>query len=206
MTTLRHLPPGRAGLVYLRRRLAVAERGAELLETKLRILQEEERRFALQVQRTQRAWLEAAAEADRWGLRAGQVGGARGLRLADSEQLGEVEVQWRSTMGVAHPVHAHYRPPSSDSQTPEPNSDPVWRSRETHVAALAAAAEHAAAATAHQAITRELDATRRRSRALRERWIPAIRESMARRRLQMEEQEHDEGVRLRWSAGRKGRG
>lgn len=204
MTALRHVPPGRAGLVYLRRRLTVAERGADLLDTKLRILQEEERRFALQVQRTEKVWVEAAREADRWGLRAGLIGGARGLRLADSERLGEIDVEWRSTMGVAHPVHARYRPPVLDYTTPEPISDPVWRSQRAHVTALAAAAEHAAATTAHQAIARELEATRRRARALRDRWIPMMRQATAERRLRMEEQEHDEGVRLRWAARRKG--
>lgn len=48
------VPPGRAGRLWLRRRLAAAERAVELLERKLRILRAEQDRLALLAQRTGR--------------------------------------------------------------------------------------------------------------------------------------------------------
>ena len=87
---LRGLPPGRAGRMWLARRLAVAERGADLLEHKLRILVAEEQSFALLAERTQAEWEAAVRELDRWMLRAALLSGERGLRLASDGADAEV--------------------------------------------------------------------------------------------------------------------
>ena len=42
MSTVRRVPPGRAGRLWLQHRLAVAQRGADLLDQKLRILRSEQ--------------------------------------------------------------------------------------------------------------------------------------------------------------------
>ena len=59
-TALRGLPPGRAGRLWLQRRLDVATRGGDLLEQKLRILVAEEEAYTLQSERTRAAWESAA--------------------------------------------------------------------------------------------------------------------------------------------------
>jgi V/A-type H+-transporting ATPase subunit D len=64
--TIRGLPPGRAGRMWLVRRLDVAQRGADLLEHKLRILITEEHDFSLRAERARREWEAAVAELDRW--------------------------------------------------------------------------------------------------------------------------------------------
>jgi len=66
---------------------------------------------------------------------------------------------------------------------------------------LDAAARHAAALTALRTIEAELLATRRRLRAVEDRWIPRLESTLARIRLALDEQERAEGVRLRWAAG-----
>ncbi|HSO55578.1 MAG TPA: V-type ATPase, D subunit, partial [Actinomycetes bacterium] len=46
------VPPGRAGRLWLRGRLATAERGLDLLDRKLRILRREQERLRLLERRT----------------------------------------------------------------------------------------------------------------------------------------------------------
>jgi V/A-type H+-transporting ATPase subunit D len=64
----------------LRHRLAAARRGADLLDSKLRILRREEQRFAVLAERTRLEWEASVAEAERWLLRAAVLGGQRGVR------------------------------------------------------------------------------------------------------------------------------
>src|SRR6266566_9507160 len=76
------VPPGRAGRLWLRGRLQVAERGLDLLDRKLRILRREHERLALLAQRTGEAWEHACREAETWLLRAALLSGQRALRLS----------------------------------------------------------------------------------------------------------------------------
>ena len=55
MSTIR-VPPGRAGRLWLRARLDVAERGVSLLEQKVRILGDERRRLRALTEDTGRDW------------------------------------------------------------------------------------------------------------------------------------------------------
>ena len=73
MTGVRVLP-GRAGRLRLRRQLAVANRGADLLQQRLQILRREEQRFQLLVERTEQEWARSCREAERWTLRAALSG------------------------------------------------------------------------------------------------------------------------------------
>jgi len=198
------VPPGRAGRVWLRHRRAVAERGSDLLETKLRILAAERERAALQAEGTAREWAVAAEEADRWLLRAGLLGGRRGLRLAVDREPAAVHLTWATTMGVTYPDDTEVVAPEPDPDAATPDGAALVAARRAARQGLAAAAAHAAATAALEALDAEVRVTRRRLRALQERWLPRLDEATASLTEALEEQEREEGLRLRWAASRSG--
>ena len=202
MTGVRGLPPGRAGRVWLERRLDVAHRGIGLLETKLRILAAEEQRFDLLVQRTRRTWESSVAEAEVWMSRARVLSGRRGARFAAPPPSARVDVHWQATMGVRFPAGARVHVAEAGPDAPTPDCSALALARDAYAQALTAAAEYAAAAAAQDAVHAEVTATRRRLRALERRWTPLLTD--ARRTLadSLEESEREDGVRLRWAAGR----
>ena len=67
-------------------------------------------------------------------------------------------------------------------------------------AALAAAVRHAAAERAVFRLAAELNATRTRLRAVQKRWIPRLENELDTIRRQLQEQELQENLRLRWAA------
>jgi V/A-type H+-transporting ATPase subunit D len=188
--------------VWLERRLEVAQRGIGLLETKLRILAAEEQRFDLLVTRTRRTWESRVAEADLWMSRARVLSGRRGARFAAPAPSAHVDVRWQATMGVRFPAGALVNVAEVGPDAPTPDCSALALARDAYAQALAAAAEHAAAAAALDAVHAEATATRRRLRALERRWTPLLTD--ARRALadSLEESEREDGVRLRWAAGR----
>jgi V/A-type H+-transporting ATPase subunit D len=204
MATIHGVPPGRAGRVWLRHRRAVAERGSDLLETKLRILAAERERAALQAEGTAREWAVAAEEADRWLLRAGLLGGRRGLRLAVDREPAAVHLTWATTMGVTYPDDTEVVAPEPDPDAATPDGAALVAARRAARQGLAAAAAHAAATAALEALDAEVRVTRRRLRALQERWLPRLDEATASLTEALEEQEREEGLRLRWAASRSG--
>jgi V/A-type H+-transporting ATPase subunit D len=66
--------------------------------------------------------------------------------------------------------------------------------------AARAGVDHAVAIAAHAAVVAEIATTRRQLRALRERWIPRLQTAHHRLLVTLDDQEHDEHVRLRWAA------
>jgi V/A-type H+-transporting ATPase subunit D len=204
MATIHGVPPGRAGRVWLRHRRAVAERGSDLLETKLRILAAERERAALQAEGTAREWAVAAEEADRWLLRAALLGGRRGLRLAVDREPAAVHLTWATTMGVTYPDDTEVVAPEPDPDAATPDGAALVAARRAARQGLAAAAAHAAATAALEALDAEVRVTRRRLRALQERWLPRLDEATASLTEALEEQEREEGLRLRWAASRSG--
>ncbi len=191
------VPPGRAGRLWLQRRLAVARRGADLLDRKLRILQGELAGLRAQAARTAAEWERRSAEADRWLLRASMLGGERAIRLGADGLFADVSVSYGATMGVRHPVGATCVMPA-----PAAWSGPALTgAREAHRAALAAAVRHAAAAEALRIIEAETVATRGRLRAVRDRWIPQLEQALADVTLAIEEQELADAARLRLATG-----
>jgi V/A-type H+-transporting ATPase subunit D len=204
MATVHGVPPGRAGRVWLRHRQAVAERGADLLETKVRILTAEQDRAALLAERTARDWTAAAERAERWMLRAALLGGRRGLRLAVDREPAEVLLTWATTMGVTYPEGTEVREPEPDPDAATPDGTALVQARQVARRALEAAAAHAAATAALEALDVEVATTRRRLRALQERWVPALQDAAEALAEALEQQEREEGVRLRWAASRHG--
>lgn len=205
MTAVRGQPPGRTGRVWLQRRLQVADRGSTLLETKMRILATEQQRFSLLAQRTERRWQQAVADAERWMARASVLGGRRALRFADDGQRARVLLSWDTTMGVSYPSGSRVVLPDPLPDAPTPAGAALVRAREAYRAAAVAAVEHAAATAAVSAVEQEMAATRRRLRAIEDRWIPRLEQASRTVTEALEEQEREEGMRMRWAAERLGR-
>ncbi len=191
------VPPGRAGRLWLTRRLQVARRGADLLDRKLRILTEELGRLHEFAAQTAKEWNRSCVEAERWLLRASVLGGQRAVRLAADGLVADVTISYTVSMGVRHPA-------STTCVIPVPatwDGPTLTGTRQAHGVALAAAAEHAAAAEALRVIEAEALATRYRLRAIRDRWIPRLEQALAEVTLAIEEQELADAARLRLASG-----
>ncbi len=187
------VPPGRAGRIWLVRRLETARRGADLLDRKLRILQSELARRQAAAAETEARSDRCQAEARAWLLRAALLGGQQAVRLADDGQRAQVTVDYGLAMGVRYPSRAACAfPPPLTWDGPV-----VARTRQAHRAALAAAAEHAAAAAAVRVVDTEVRATRYRLRAVQDRWIPGLEQALADVTFALEEQERSDAARLR---------
>ena len=104
---------------------------------------------------------------------------------------------WQTTMGVSHPARAQCRLPVALQDS---TLGPATRAAVTaHRRALEAAVEHAATLAALRAVDAELSVTRRRLRAVTDRWIPRLESAHAALLLSLEETERAEGVGLRWA-------
>ncbi len=195
MSSIR-IPPGRAGRLWLLRRLDVAERGVSLLEEKLRILGDELRRLRALTEDTRRSWERACLDARTWTLRATLLGGQRSIQHATPGSTATITVTWTTTMGIRYPDGADYGPPRPRGDVVVDSSAIVF-AQAAHRAALAAAARHAAALAAVGVIDHEFHATRLRAAALRRHWVPSLRAALGKIELDLEEQERAEGIRLK---------
>jgi V/A-type H+/Na+-transporting ATPase subunit D len=190
------VPPGRAGRLWLQRRLETARRGADLLDRKLRILQAQLAQARDSAAQTAVEWRQRQSDAESWLLRAALLGGQRAIRLADDGLFAEVTVSYAATMGIRYPAGATcVIPPSAAWDGPA-----LTGARRAHRAALAAAVRHAAAAEAERVIEAETLATRHRLRAIRDRWIPRLEQALAEVTFAIEEQERADAARLRLAA------
>ncbi len=191
------VPPGRAGRLWLQRRLRIAERGAELLDRKLRILRAELDRRRDAATQAAADWDRCIADAERWLLRATLFGGERAVRVAADGRLADVTISYSTVMGVRYPS-------GTSCVIPEPATwdGPVLAgARQAHRAALRAAVRHAAADEGLRLVEAETLATQYRLRAIRDRWIPRLEQALAEVTLAIEEQEIADAARLRLAAG-----
>lgn len=199
MTRIGRVPPGRAGRLWLRHRLEVANRGVDLLERKRLVLQAERDRLGREAARTAAEWARASRDADRWLERALLLGGESAIGRAAGPPA-RITVVWARSMGVAFPA-------DTDCICPDVPDGPldgpaVAEARAHHRRALAAAVAHVAAATAVRLVDAELQSTARRQRAISDRWIPALESELTRLRIGLEEEEHADLVRRRWVTNR----
>ncbi|MFJ9370047.1 V-type ATP synthase subunit D [Nocardia sp. NPDC101769] len=188
------IPPGRAGRQWLRERLAVAERGAALLDRKLVVLDEAAARLTGLCDEARHDWESAHREAVRRHARAALLGGRSSLELAAAPPA-RVEVSTTVLAGVRYPDQADCLLPQ-DFRDAVTGSAALVAARTAHCEALAAGVRYAAAAAAVRAIDREILATRIRVRGLRHRRIPALRTAAAALEFALEEQERADRVRL----------
>jgi vacuolar-type H+-ATPase subunit D/Vma8 len=198
---LRGVPPGRAGRTWLLERLHTAERGVDLLDGKLRVLGREQQRYRLRLQRTSAEWERSCREAETWLLRAALLGGQRSLRSAAPDDPARVEVSWTVVMGVRHPAAAALTGGLPDPEAAAPGSTALAMAVDAFRTAAAAAAAHAVVDAAVRRIDAEVAATRRRLRAVRDRWVPRLTAELQAVELGLAELEQAEGSRLRWAAG-----
>ena len=100
-------------------------------------------------------------------------------------------------MGVTYPEDAQCEAPVA---APAGASSALTYAASAARAALAAAVRHAAAERAVFLLAAELNATRNRLRAVQKRWIPRLENELDTIRRQLQEQELQENLRLRWAA------
>ncbi|OYP19861.1 hypothetical protein CFC35_00210 [Streptomyces sp. FBKL.4005] len=189
----------------MRRSLATAVRGADLLERKLRLLLDRERTVRRGAEDADRVWRETLAEAEAWLLRGVLLGGESALAEAAPADRAGVDVRWSVLMGVRHPAAVDWSDAvRSPSERTPPNTALAHAERAFRAAARAAAdlAVHTAAA---ELLAAEAERTRQRVRSLRRHWIPRLRDQLTAAELALEAAEHEEAVRRRWAATRAGR-
>lgn len=205
MATLRAVPPGRGGRIWLQRRLALARNAASRLDLKLRILRTDQVRAALLVERTRPEWEEQCRAAGTWLLRAALLGGEAAVRPSGNVPPAEVSVVWTSSMGTSYPAEAVLVIPEPDPHTTPLSSAGVIEARSAYCRALDAAVQHAVAEWASRAIDAEVLSTRQRLRGVQDRWVPRLDGALTRLRLALDEAEQADGVRLRWAARQRER-
>jgi len=196
MPSLRRVPPGRAGALWLRHRLAVAGRGVDLLQQKLVILLQEGQRLRMLAEVTRREWAEADREGRQWLLRAAALGGDRAVRLATLPDPAEVTLRWTAVIGVRCPGEPVVGLPVLRTDRAPPGTA-VALAQSAYRRAAQIAARHAAIAAARAAVDAEAAATRQRVRALERHWVPQLRVALVRVHLQMAELEDADAVRRR---------
>jgi V/A-type H+-transporting ATPase subunit D len=176
-------PPGRAGRPWLIHRLAVANRGARVLDDKRRALLREHARVAVLAVETRQAWEDAARVAETWHRRALLVSGQRSLDLAAFyvTERASVRLTWRRSLGTWLPSEVRY-------------------AASAYGRAVEAGARYAAARLALERIESELASAIRRLRALERRWIPAHEQALAALALALDETEREDALRTRWFA------
>ncbi|MGW7543177.1 V-type ATP synthase subunit D [Streptomyces sp. NPDC054770] len=199
------VPAGRAGRLRLRRSLATALRGADLLERKLRLLLDRERVARRAAEEAGAVWRQRLAEADTWLVRGVLLGGEAALAEAVPADRARVDVGWAALMGVRHPATVSWTDPVRIPEEPTPPNTALAHAGTAYRAAVRAAAEHAAHRAAADLLAAEAVRTRQRVRALRRHWIPQLRGQLAAAELALEEAEHEEAVRRRWAAARGAR-
>jgi V/A-type H+-transporting ATPase subunit D len=200
---VRH-PPGRAGRPWLARRLAVAERGAELLETKRRALIAERRRVAPLAAAAAREWEDAARTAELLLVRAAILGGQRQLAIARraARSHAELTLHWHTVLGVRSPARATLQTPSQPMETGATAA--LLSAADAHRTAVQAAIRAAVLGTALARIERDLRAASLRRNAVVHRWIPSHAQALANLEIRLEELEREDGTRVRWAAEHSG--
>lgn len=196
MTGVR-VPPGRAGRLRLRRRLATATRGAELLERKLHVLLEEQQVRTRAAQDALTAWLEAEAEADAWLARALAASGHDGLRGTQPSGAARVVIQEILSMGVRLPAEASFTAAPEAGVPSDPGGAALICARPAYARAAEAACRAAVALAAARALDAAVIATRRQIRILRRHWIPRLNEALARIEFTLEQSDFEDGARRR---------
>ena len=138
--TIRGMPPGRAGRLWLERRIGVARRAADVLDRRLRILAAHQTQLEADAARADVDWRERHAEAEAWLLRVAVVAHRRGIRAAASDRpAAEIELGREVVAGVAYPVLVRFA-----VGEPAPSAAPVATAAADPAARACAAALEAA--------------------------------------------------------------
>lgn len=195
------VPPGRAGRQWLRHRVEVAKRAADLLDHKRRELESEMRRLRSLVRRSRNDWEESLVQASEWLDRVDATGGPRSIRLTVGlqDRYAEAPVRWRSVMGVEYPIEiSSIFPEPADLAGLEGGAALAFAGK-AYRRATELGVHVAAAEAAHNRIAAELGRTVRRLRALELQVVPAHEQALAALELRLEEDEREDLLRARWA-------
>ncbi len=189
--------------MWLARRLAVANRGRDVLEQKHVALARELERLEGVLAEARREWDERSRQAEIWWQRAAVLAGERPLSLARTaaREPAEVTLAWRNALGVVYPAGASVSAPAGEL-FPAGGSAALAYAAEAHRRALEAAAELGAADLAHERTARELRLTTQRLRALERRWIPEHERELRELQLALDENDREDAARSRWTIRR----
>lgn len=196
--------PTRAARREILLRVDLADRAADLLRSKEEALLRERDRLRGHVQRSRlewaRCWTEAVAALNRARALGGSDEVGRACRLAPMVAA-SVSADWQVSMGITYPGEVSTRPGTS---VPLASTAALGPAVHSFHEALVAASDHAAAATAVQRLEAELDATRRRRRAIEERLRPDLEETLRALDLRLDELDRDQAVRIRFAVDLRG--
>ncbi len=179
--------------MWLRDRIELADSALSLLEQKQAILGDRLAELRTEGERTRADWAAAAAAARIRQTRAALLGGQWSLLLAGAGQSAELTVGSATVAGVRYPDAVQLSVPDDPSGCAATGAT-TEAARAATIAAVDAAARHAVATAAVQAVEDELTATGLRVRALRHRRIPALHTALAELDLALEERERTERV------------
>ncbi len=195
-----HSPPGRAGRLWLRDRLALAERAVYLLDRKVRLLRREFDRVDEAATRATADWQSACRQAREWERRAVIGGGARSLQLNTPVEGADVMLGSTSVMGIHFPDSARCRVPERAPERALIGSSAISPAAVAFGRAVQLGADCAVSVAAREALAAEIAATSQRLRALRDRWIPALQASLRAIEAALDELERSDSARLRWAS------
>jgi V/A-type H+-transporting ATPase subunit D len=201
------LPPGRSGRLWLRERLAVAARGAAVLEQKAQALADEVRRLEQLSERTRREWADSLAPARTWLVRAVELGGGQ-QELTEVASLvrsgATVRVRWRSTMGAVYAAEAEPQLPDPVPLGTVALTSAFHFAAEDFRRATETAVRHAAVEQALRVVRREALVTHQRLRGIREHWVPRLQGASRLLEQRLGELEREDMVRAKWASDRLG--
>lgn len=201
LTVELRIPPGRAGRLWLRERLASARKAADLLDHKRRELEGELHRLETILRRRTRVWEEAMRTAQRWLSRVDVLNGGRALRVAAGlePERAEVELVWEQVMGVRYPTDFTISLPPAPPVASLDGGAALTFALDAYRAAVQAAVAQAVARMAHDRIRADMALTVRRLRALELRTIPVHEEALRSLELRLDEKDREDMVGVRWA-------
>jgi V/A-type H+-transporting ATPase subunit D len=195
------VPPGRAGQVWIRRRLETARRGIDILARKQRLLAVERELREPQAAAARTAWTDACAEAELWCARALRIGHEHQIPMvaAHLDAPASITVDWRNVMAVSIPESARCELPDLALASASGGSSATDRAVDALADAVEKAAAHATVQRALVNIDAELLQTRRRLRLLERRRRPQLERALRESRERLEQSEREDTLRLRWA-------
>jgi V/A-type H+-transporting ATPase subunit D len=199
------IPPGRAGRIWLVRRLEIGQRGAELLDRKRQVLLREHERVRAEAADARAAWDEAAAQASLWSDRVAVLDGAGRLELLARhvQEQASLELSWSNLMGASIPAIEAAAVPDPPPVSALGGSSAAVIAASSCCEAVRAAARYAVAQRAERQLSAELTRAARRLRALQDRWIPQHEAALARLDLALDESQREQAARVRWLTRRR---
>ena len=194
------IPPGRAGRIWLVRRLDVARRGAELLDRKRQVLLRELARVRTEAADAERAWHDAAAQVALWSARAAILDGPGRLELLarHAQQPASLELSWTNLMGARLPSVERIDLPDPPPLSALGGSSATVLLARACADATRAAVRYVALQRAEAELSAELRRAARRLRALQNRWIPQHEAALASLDLALDESQREQSARARW--------